>query len=251
MQHDESDINITIADAIDGNENSLDDLMTSTWLDGILDGTSTRQANKFQLDSNEIRAWISDQLRKNIQTIKNKHKPPLTKTVKAWCNSTGKGFCLNKKRHYKVESRYVERVIHENTHGKRKSPKGGTDIQGPTTDSPEDIMVEQEMNSLWARRMTNLHLDVYNIITKLPPKDIEIALLWAEGFTFKQIACTTGIPLSTAQRHLKNFQKEILRSIGVEQLIAENAELLAGVHELIANCLLEMNSVGHFPPHAA
>jgi DNA-directed RNA polymerase specialized sigma24 family protein len=248
----QSDIETIIANAIDGNQTSLDQLMASSWLAGVLEEITSRRARQFKLDRNEIRDRICDKLRKKITTIKNPRQGPLTKCIRGWCNSTGRRFCLNGGRHRKVEARYAKRVIRENIHGTRKSPTGTIiPLQSLVTNSPEDNMLRKEADLLWANRAADLHKQVYNAIVKLPPEDINIALLWAEGLTLERIKQQTGIPLSTVQRHLKKFQREIIESIGIKKFIAENAELKKCALQLIINCLLEMNSRGYFPPRAA
>nr|AUN36045.1 hypothetical protein [uncultured bacterium] len=242
MENESSDIDINIdiesvsAKAIGGDKASQDQLMASLWLAGAVEEIATRLARQFNEDRNEIRDRIYDKLRKKITTIKNPQNGPLSNCIRAWCNSTGTRFCLNKHRHHKVEDRYADRVIHENM---------------PTESSPEDILLQKEEDSLWANRRDDLHTQVYVAITKLPPEEINVILLWAEGSTLKDIEQKTGVPLSTVQRHLKKSQKHIVESIGIRKLIAGDAELTKGAYELIANCMLEMRSHGYLPPCAA
>lgn len=246
------DIEKLIAEAIAGNQDALEDVVTSSWMEGVLEPITTRHARKFKIDRNEIRDTVRDKLRENIETIENPNQLPLTKCLASWLKKTSRHLCINKTRHRKVEKKYVDHVIHENNHGKRKSPKGiMIDLQQPATNSPEEILLKEEAAFLWASRMADLHLRVYDEIIMFPPKDIEIALLWAEGKTLKEIAQALDLSLSTAQRHLKRFQKTILESIGIDTIIAGDPELLKGGHELIANCLRELNSLGYFPPRAA
>jgi len=246
------DIEKLIADAIDGNEDALQDLMASSWIDGVIEKITTRQARKFEVDCSEIRDVVCDKLRKKINTIKNPNQIALTKCVAGWIKKTSRRVCLNKTRHRKVVNKYTDRVIHENNHGKRKSSKGiMIDLHRPATNSPEEILLKEEDNSLWVSRMADLHLQVYDVITTFPPIDIEIALLWAEGKTLKQIEEASGVCLSTAHRHLKHFQKKILASVGIDAIIADDPDLLEGGLELIINCLQELNSLGYFPPRAA
>ena len=246
------DIERLIAEAIAGNKDALEDVVTSPWMEGVLEPITTRHARKFKIDRNEIRDTVRDKLRENIETIENPNQLALTRCLASWLKKTSRHLCINQSRHRKVENKYADHVIHENNHGKRKSPKGILiDLQQPATNSPEEILLKQEAASLWTSRMADLHLRVYDEIMMFPPKDIEIALLWAEGKTLKEIEQALGISLSTAHRHLKWFQKKILASIGIDTIIAGDPELLKGGHELITNCLQELNSLGYFPPHAA
>lgn len=239
------DIEEIIARAIEGDETSLDQLIASPWLAGILNEITTRYARQY--DGNEIHGRICDKLRKKITTIKNEKKGPLTRCIKGWCWKTGSRLCMNQNRHRKVEDKYVDRVIHENIHGTRRLATGTViNLQSPTTFSPEELMVREEENLLWAARKADLHSAVFNAITKLPPEDITITLLWAEQLTLKETAQVTCIPLSSVQRRLKRSQRQIIESIGIQKLIAGDPELQKGAFELIANCMLEMNSRGYF-----
>jgi len=209
---------------------------------------TNRHTRKFTVDHNEIRDAVCDKLRKNIGTIKNPNQLAPTKCIASWIKKTSRHVCLNKARHRKVENKYADRIIHENSHGKRKSSKGIIiDLQRPATNSPEEILLKEEANSLWASRMADPHLEVYNVILSFPPVDIEIAFLWAEGKTLKEIEQASGVCLSTAHRHLKHFQRKILESVGIDAIIAGDPELIKGGLELITNCLRELNSLGYFP----
>jgi DNA-directed RNA polymerase specialized sigma24 family protein len=246
------DIEKLITEAIAGNKDASVDLVASEWMEGVLDKITTRHARKFKIDRNEIRDTVRDKLRENIETIGNPNRLPLTRCLASWVKKASRHLCINKVRHRKVEKNYADHVIHENTHGKRKSPKGiMIDLQQPAINSPEEILLKEEAASLWTSRMADLHLRVYDEIMMFSPKDIEIALLWAEGKTLKEIEQASGVCLSTAHRHLKQFQKKILESIGIDSIIADDPELMKGGHELLANCLRELNSLGYFPPCAA
>lgn len=251
----DSDIHIDIEEiiqqSINGDKTSLDQLMASRWLEELLNGITTRQSHRFRIDRNEIRDRICDQLRKKITTIENRKKGPLTKCIKGWCNATARRFCLNTSRHRKVEERYADRIKRENSHGTRISPKGTIIyLQPATSKSPEDIQMQKEEDSLWAGRKTDLHSQVYSAVLKLPPERIIIMLLWADGLTLKEMAEQTGTPLSSIHRHLKKSQKQIVKTIGIAQLIEGDTELTEGAFQLIANCMLEMNSRGYFAPRA-
>lgn len=256
MENDNSDINIDIeeicAKAIAGDEASLDQLMASVWLAKTLDEITARQGRQFEIDRNEIRDRIYDKLRKKITTIENPKKRSLTKCIRAWCNKVGRRFCLNRRRHREVEDRYVDRVTHENSRGVLKSTKGTViALQSPSTNSPEIIRLQKEEDLLWANRRADLHSQVYDAVAKLPSEDLNIILLWAKQSTLKEIHQKTGIPIATVQRRLKKSQREILESIGIWKLIAAHPAHEKGANELIGNCMLEMNSLGYFPAHAA
>jgi DNA-directed RNA polymerase specialized sigma24 family protein len=242
------DIDEIIVKAVNGDKTSLGELMVSPWLAGILKEITTQKARQFRIDHNEIRDRICDQLRENITTIEN----PKKESIRAWCKSTATYFCFNGSRHRKVEDRYVDQVIHENIHGTRKSAKGTIIVlQSPATISPEDVMLQAEEDLLWASRKADVYSQVRNAVMALPPEDIKITLLWARGMRLKEIAQETGTPLATVQRHLKKSQKQILESVGIQNLIAGDTELTKGAYELVANCMLEMNSRGYFPQRAA
>ena len=246
------DIEKLIAEAIAGNKDALEDVVTSPWMEGVLERITTRHARKFKIDRNEIQDAVRDKLCAKIETIGNPNQLPLTQCLASWLKKTSRHLCMNKTRHRKVEKKYVDHVLHKSNRGKRKSPKGiMIALQQPATNSPEEILLKEEAASLWASRMADLHLRIYDEIMMFSPKNIEIALLWAEGKTLQEIEQASGLSLSTAHRHLKRFQKKILESIGIDAIIAGDPELMKGSHELIANCLQELNSLGYLPPRAA
>lgn len=259
MDNDLSDIRLVdpiITDAINRKEDSVLRLLGHPWMMSMLDETSDRLAREFKFDQNEVRDAISEKVRKKIHTIENRNQQDLRKVLAAWCQTAGRRWCINKAKRNEVHERYCERVISENTRGKRRSVDGNAKpLQFPTTGSPEDILVDKEN----AAFLKGLPLEVIKIIATLPPDDRRIFALWSSGKTIVEIHEATGIKLSTVGKHLAKSQTLIIKRIGLQRIIDLNdlndedrrAELRKRASTFIRNSLKEIGYFENFPPRAA
>jgi RNA polymerase sigma factor (sigma-70 family) len=246
MEEDIGDINLEqlIIEAKQGNNDSLGSLMDSPEMARLLNEVSAQVAHQFRVSAIPIREELFDKLCTKVRTIKK----PNVKSLKAWAFSTMRNYCRNQYRHSQVVNRHSEQTLHAETSGKRKSTSGkGIPLPNPANDSPENILVKKEEASY----LDSLGLQVLNIIETFPPADKEIVILWGRGNTLKKIREATGIPLSTAGKHLKKRQQEIVERIGLSKLVDGHPELLDVVYEFIANTIQDKGNFENFPPKAA
>ena len=255
MDNDLSDIKLVdiITDAINRKEGSVLLLLSHPLMMSMLDEASDRLARKFKLDRNEVRDAISEKVREKIDSIENRNQQDLSKVLAAWCRKAGLRWCINKTKHNQVQVRYCERVIRENTRGKRRSVDGNAKpLQFPTAGSPEDILLDKEQLAF----LKGLPSELVKIVATLPPEDIHMIVLWSSGKTLVEIHEATGIALSTVGKHLKKSQNLIIKRIGLQRIIDLNsekrkAELLKRASRFIRNSLKEIGYFENFPPRAA
>ena len=233
------DWNQIIDDAIKGNEESLNLVRFSEWFTIGLDEISTIAAYRYRLDAAEIRDAVFDKLSDKIQTIKNPKKSPLTECLLAWCRKTAKRICLNKIRHNRVKKNHVDRLMaNENGNGTRVSTEGRTPLPSPKANSPEQIHLEKEATALRENVRADVYLEVKKALANSSPTDLRIVICWALGnMTLKHISEATGIPISTVQRHLVAWQKQILTKTILQQFVSKHPKHRGGAFEMIENAI--------------
>lgn len=234
------DWNQIIDDAIKGDEESLNLVRFSEWFTIGLDEISTIAAYRYRLDAAEIRDAVFDKLSDKIQTINNPRKSPLTECLLAWSRKTAKRICLNKIRHNRVKKNHVDRLMaNENSNGTRVSTEGiPKPLPSPKANSPEQIHLEKEAAALREKVRTDVYLKVKRSLAKSSPTDLRIVICWALGkMTLKQISEATGIPISTVQRHLVAWQKQILTKTILQQFVSKNPKHRGGAYEMIENAI--------------
>ncbi|HET6976679.1 MAG TPA: hypothetical protein VFI24_10180 [Pyrinomonadaceae bacterium] len=231
-----------IADAIIGDQSSVDRLRFSPWFTEFVDRVSIRDSNRYSLDREEVRDAIFDRVSEKIHDITNPKNNPLTGCFCRWCLTIARSCCLNMIRRNDLNNAYLDDLkALEKTHGSRISTDGfSTPLQFSSTDSPEEIAIESELGKLCENLRVAIYLTVRRELTASSPIDIRVVILWGAGnMNLKQISDMTGASISTVQRHLTNWQKGILRQTILQQFVDQEPGRRAGAYEMFRNAIKE------------
>lgn len=224
-----------ICEAISCNENALNLLIAHPWTVKILDEVSKWAEWKFEQDRSDVRQIVFIALYFDIHKIKNPNGKSWGSCLKSWLYTIARNHCLNKCNHEKVVRKDCEKQVSESV--RSKQGKGAIVIYHSTVLTPEEQLLKKEQNSLWRVKEQQLKDSIRSLVNSLPQHTVGIVRLWAEGMSPENIAQKTGKSRATIYRALKTFQKEIIKGIGIEQVVLTDPSLAAGLRPLIASSL--------------
>jgi DNA-directed RNA polymerase specialized sigma24 family protein len=223
---------------------AVNTLLYCPWTTGLLKSVADWSRWQFNVDGEEVRDYVFDQIRDQVEPPKNSLPEPWLKNdrqlswadcLTEWSFAVGKNRSLNIIRHRGVEGRHVKEVEHENTIRKEH----GVSIIKPSAPilSPEEEMERKEQEGLKSK----IHEKARRVFDSSTEEEMRIASLWIEGKTLKQIAGELGSSIETVRRKLKKLQQAIVEEVGkdVVEEVGEKRAVESGVMQFLEDIVNE------------
>src|ERR1044072_2194512 len=139
------------------------------------------------------------------------------------------------------EKDYMDRLVGSASSGPRELRKRlSKSLQASDANSRDEILFEDEAAALRERFRAYVYLEVKRELNNSSPTDIRVVICWGDGMSLKQISEATGISISTVQRHLKSWQKVVLKKIGLHQIVNKNPEYRVVAYDLIQDAVKKL-----------
>lgn len=198
-----------IAKAVRGDQNALRLLLFSPWLSQLIEGVSDRVSRLYQVDSAEVRDFVSEKLRDKIDTLRNPHNRPWRDCLRVWCYTVAKNHAQHTvRRNRAFKQSYRNSIEHENTQLIRDR-KRMTALYSPLP-SQEDEIEQKEREFQRVLLQAKLEQSFRQVFDSFTPEDKLLLSQWAEGKTSAQISGELEMPISTVYRRLRKLQKAIV-----------------------------------------
>lgn len=208
---------------------ALNKVMSDTWIQNVIADSANTKSRIFKLDqADELAAILSDKLPSYIATI-NIADEAWRESLIAWCHKVSENQCKNTLKHKKVEKKYEELVIHQNSSGRWNSQP----VISSIVPTPEDELVAKEEAPIWEARAVDIRLKVRRIITE----DMRIAELWSKGHQVKEIAAILNKPEKTIYGKLERMLKAVIQEIGIVENSKDRTMIKEGLRELFGSSL--------------
>jgi DNA-binding transcriptional ArsR family regulator len=132
------------------------------------------------------------------------------------------------------EKDYQDRLeASESTTGTRERTEGfSISLQAPDANLPGEILREKEAAALCEKVRADVYLEVKRELDNSSQTDIRVVTCWGNGMSLKQISEATGMPISTVNRHLKAWQKRVLKRIAVQHIVDTEPEHRVDTYEI-------------------
>jgi hypothetical protein len=221
------DSNTNIIQRIARFKAALNELMVQPEIQGPINQGSEGVARKLNVDEAEVADFVSHKLPCYLATI-NITDPEWPELLRRWCRSVAGKYGLNILRRREPEKKYEDLETHLNSNGKRNSKP----VFKPDIPTPEDELSQKEQETIWEARSEDIHARTCSLIAT-----DDVANLWSQDYTPKQIAALLKKSPKTIYGRLKKKQKEVMKAIGLKESAENKAIIKKGLRELYANSL--------------